>query len=46
MNLEPFVMEQNDKMGFNHFCMFATFQYRGLIHLELHCTLTIEPWQK
>ena len=26
--------------------MFATFQYRGLYHLELHSTLTIEAWLK
>ena len=34
------------KMGFNYFLMFVTFQYRGLHHLELYCTLTIETWLK
>ena len=34
------------KMGFNHFCMFVNFQYRGLNHLELYCTLTIKAWLK
>ena len=33
-------MEHNDKMGFNHFLMFVTFQYRGLNYLDLYCTLT------
>ena len=32
------------KKGFNDFLMFVIFQYRGLNHLELHCTLTIEAW--
>ena len=26
--------------------MFVTFQYRGLNHLELYCTLTIKAWLK
>ena len=30
-----------DKICFNHFCVFVTFQYRGLNHLELYCILTI-----
>ena len=27
------------KMGFNRFLMFVTFQYRGLHHLGMHCSL-------
>ena len=33
-------------MGFNHFWMFLTFQYRGLHHLDMYCTLIIEVWLK
>ena len=29
-------------MGFNHFLMFVTFQYRGLHHLDMYCTLITE----
>ena len=29
---------QTIKMGFDHFGTFVTFQYRGLNHLDLHCT--------
>ena len=36
----------NDKMGFNHFWMHVTFQYRGLHHLDMHCTVIIETWLK
>ena len=36
----------NDKIGFNPFLMFVTFQYRGLYHLGLHHTLIIEAWLK
>ena len=34
---EPVIME--NKMGFNLFLMFVTFQFRGLHHLELYCTI-------
>ena len=37
---------QTIKMGFNHFWMFVTFQYRGLHHLDMYCTLIIEVWLK
>ena len=33
-------------MGFNHFWMLVTFQYRGLYHLDMYCTLIIEAWLK
>ena len=35
---------QTIKMGFNHFLMFVTFQYRGLHHLDMYCTLITEAW--
>ena len=35
---------QTIKMGFNHFWMFVTFQYRWLHHLDMYCTLIIEAW--
>ena len=37
---------QTIKMGFNHFWMLVTFQYRGLHHLDMYCTLIIEAWLK
>ena len=37
---------QTIKMGFNHFRMHVTFQYRGLHHLDMYCTLIIEAWLK
>ena len=37
---------QTIKMGFNHFWMLVTFQYRGLHHLGMYCTLIIEAWLK
>ena len=37
---------QTIKMGFNNFLMFVTFQYRGLHHLGMYCTLIIEAWLK
>ena len=44
MILEPFIMEyKNDKHGFQpFFLMFVTFQYGGLHHLDMYCTLIIE----
>ena len=33
-------------MGLNHFWMFVTFQYRGLYHLDMYCTLIIQAWLK
>ena len=39
-------MKTNYTMGFDHFIMLMTFQYRGLNHLELYCILTIEVWLK
>ena len=26
--------------------MFVTFQYRGITHVDMYCTLTIETWLK
>ena len=37
---------QTIKIGFNHFWMLVTFQYRGLLHLDMYCTLIIEAWLK
>ena len=36
------MLNTNDKNGFNLKCL--TFQYRGLNHLKLYCTSTIEAW--
>ena len=33
-------------MGFNHFWVFVTFQYRGLYRLDMYCTLIIQTWLK
>ena len=38
--------DTNDKMGVNHFWMSVIFQYRGLHHLDMYCTLIIEAWLK
>ena len=37
---------QTIKMGFNPFWMLVTFQHRGLLHLDMHCTLINEVWLK
>ena len=37
---------QTVKMGFNHFLMLVTFQYRGLHHLDMYCTLITAAWLK
>ena len=37
---------QTIKMSFNHFWMLVTFQYRGLLYLDMYCTLIIEAWLK
>ena len=37
---------QTIKMGFNQLLMFVTFQYRGLHHLDMYCTLITEVWHK
>ena len=42
MILDLVIMEFNDKHGFQSF----TFQYRGLHHLDLYCTLIVEAWLK
>ena len=44
MILEPVIMEY--KLDFSHFFMFVTFQYRGLRHLDMYCTLIIDAWLK
>ena len=36
----------NDNMGFNQFWMLVTFQFRGLHHLHINCTLIIEEGLK
>ena len=49
MILEPVIMEcKNLKIGFNHFRVFVTFQYKRLYHLDTfkYCTLIIEAWLK
>ena len=37
---------QTIKMGLNHVWVCVIFQYRGLYHFDMHCTLIIEAWLK